>query len=107
MKITSILFPVFLLMGLFHCQETFAQDDKLPDLDSGIKENRSEAPAEILPEADLRSMKPAALAKDSVQIKPASKRTDARGRTQEENSVLSFNFLYYLLERYKLSDIVD
>jgi hypothetical protein len=30
-----------------------------------------------------------------------------KSQSQEDDSVLSFNFLYYLFEKYKLQDIVD
>lgn len=42
-------------------------------------------------------------------LKPAvekqSKKTDAE--TEEEESILSFNFLYYLIQKYKMEDIVN
>lgn len=44
------------------------------------------------------------LAKAIPVNKPQTEETEESG---DDDSVLSFNFLYYLIERYKLQDIVD
>ncbi len=44
-------------------------------------------------------------AKPEAPIKPpAEKQLPARG---EDDSILSFNFLYYIIQKYKLQDIID
>ncbi len=106
MKIASTLLLTFLLATVVQLQTVHAQDDRMPDLDSGIRESRPESSPEVLPEADLRAFKPSSVNRDSVQVKPSVKRNDPKARS-EDSSVLSFNFLYYLIERFKLSDIVD
>lgn len=105
MPTKSLTILCALCFVLVYSPPALAQDDRMPDLDSGIKENRTESPAEITPEAEFRSLKPATVSRDSVQIKPATRR-DPKSKP-EDSSVLSFNFLYYLIERFKLSDIVD
>ena len=32
---------------------------------------------------------------------------NAAKNTEDDDSILSFNFLYYLVEKYKMQDIVD
>jgi hypothetical protein len=56
--------------------------------------------------------------KDSVRVSPvlpgrlkpeqAAKPADKQpAPKQEDESILSFNFLYYIIQKYKLQDIVD
>ena len=55
--------------------------------------------------------------KDSTAIKPIikstkvqpsdSSKTPAKQPSQEDDSILSFNFLYYIFQKYKLQDSVD
>jgi hypothetical protein len=41
-------------------------------------------------------------------IAPVTKPTvDKHSKKEDEDSILSFNFLYYIIEKYKLQDIVD
>ena len=81
----------------------------MPDLESGngLKEQRFDPSTDILSESDVKNNKPVVIPRDSLSLKPAAKKTDSKAKPDESTSVLSFNFLYYLLERYKLSDIVD
>lgn len=43
--------------------------------------------------------------KQEQASKPVEKQTAPR--EEEEESILSFNFLYYIIQKYKLQDIVD
>ena len=54
--------------------------------------------------------------KDSTAIKPITKSTKVQPSdlsktpkqpSQDDDSILSFNFLYYIFQKYKLQDIVD
>jgi len=54
--------------------------------------------------------------KDSVSIKPANSpkiqpaepaKTPGKQPAHDDDSILSFNFLYYIFQKYKLQDIVD
>lgn len=42
-----------------------------------------------------------------VKSQPEAPKNSAKPSSQEDDSILSFNFLYYLFERYKMQDIVD
>jgi hypothetical protein len=41
------------------------------------------------------------------QLPPAPKPTVEKQSKPEDDSILSFNFLYYIIQKYKLQDIVD
>lgn len=45
--------------------------------------------------------------RDSVTIKPAASRKPDAKNENPQDDILSFNFLYYIIQRFKLSDIVD
>ncbi len=54
--------------------------------------------------------------KDSLAIRPNTRatklptdasKTPVKRPSQEDDSILSFNFLYYIFQKYKLQDIVD
>jgi hypothetical protein len=54
----------------------------------------------------------AAPANPAIKIKiekttPAPKQSADKQSKQEDESILSFNFLYYIIQKYKLQDIVD
>lgn len=38
---------------------------------------------------------------------PAAKSNKKRPAKEEDDSILSFNFLYYIIQKYKLQDIID
>ncbi len=109
MKISKNLAAFLFLLGIFCSAAAFGQDDRLPDLDSGngTKEHRFDPATDVLPETELKVSKPIVAPRDSVSTKPSIKKAEGKPKPDENSSVLSFNFLYYLLERFKLSDIVD
>jgi hypothetical protein len=51
--------------------------------------------------------------KDSVAVRPARKVADPLSASkkpvaeEDDDSVLSFNFLYFIIRKYKLQDIID
>lgn len=45
--------------------------------------------------------------RDSVAVKPAAARKPDAKSENSQDDILSFNFLYYIIQRFKLSDIVD
>lgn len=93
------------ILAIFTFGYAFAQDDRVPDLDSGTKETRLDVGSDLSTEGESKINKPIVVVRDTVQSKPAIKK--AESKSKDDTSVLSFNFLYYLIERFKLSDIVD
>lgn len=59
------------------------------------------------------------MAKDSVVLqmhdfrmqrvaqKPAEKAADKQNTRPKDDSILTFNFLYYIIQKYKLQDVID
>ncbi len=108
MKISPNIYVILLFLGIIGINSAFSQDDRLPDLDSGSKEVRTEGTVDLLPEGEFKPTKSSVPSRDSLQIKQITKKPESKPKSPDENaSVLGFNFLYYLIERYKLSDIVD
>lgn len=121
-KLHPILITLFLAVltpaGFLTIQ---AQDASYPILDSYDTEEEKERDRVIYSpgEADplLNNKVHVATAKDSIQSRPNYPRavkTQADGpknsgkpASQEDDSILSHNFLYYLFEKYKMQDIVD
>ncbi len=77
-----------------------------------LREHRTETPSpgssgNAEAETDTKSFKPAIreVARDSVQL---NKTTPSRKPDkQPSEDVLKFNFLYYIIQRFKFSDIID
>jgi len=100
--------------GIFTMQ---AQDASYPILDSYDSEAEKEKVMYSPGEADPLLNNKVSAAKDSILSKPGTLRVNktqaegpknsAKPSSQEDDSILSFNFLYYLFEKYKLQDIVD
>ena len=40
-------------------------------------------------------------------LKAASEKDDKQTQKQKDDSILTFNFLYYIIQKYKLQDIID
>jgi len=122
MKFQRILFAFLLSVvtpcGFFLVQ---AQDNTFPgtEVDALGVDKESEKmlyhPGELDPA--FRKAQAASAVKDSVAmaIKPATKVTKSsdtskapvKRPSQEDDSILSFNFLYYIFQKYKMQDIVD
>ena len=93
----------------------YAQDSNYPT----IEEIREDAAFSTWGETDPKT-NPVKVAKDSAVTKAAAQRQIKVTETktakaeesvskekEEDDSVLSFNFLYYIFQKYKLQDIVD
>ena len=95
-----------------------AQDASYPVTD-GAYENEFEAERERViyspGEADANNRVHVVAGKDSMTTRPAQMRPNRQPEaaknsakpSSQEDDILSFNFLYYLFEKYKLQDIVD
>ena len=113
------------LVSLLGANTAHAQDNTFPALDAGTYDAESEkehdkiiyssSSSEMEPQAIHKLQTPAV--KDSLAnrnnahrtVKNASEsgKNANKPSSHSDDSVLSFNFLYYLFEKYKLQDIVD
>lgn len=123
MKIRTNLTAFLSVLGIFCLSHAFGQDDRLPDLDYGAgnnRENRVEPSPDGLTDIEAKSQRntpnpsntsgttfPATVRDNTEEVKSTSKKNESKPKTDQGDSVLNFNFLYYLIERFKLSDIVD
>ena len=125
-KLHYILFAISLsLVSLLGAHKAHAQDNTFPALDAGTYDAEAEqerdkviyssSSSEMEPQAIHKLQTPAV--KDSLAnrnnvhrtVKNASEsgKNANKPSSHSDDSVLSFNFLYYLFEKYKLQDIVD
>ena len=122
MKIRTNLTAFLSVLGIFCFSHAYGQDDRLPDLDYGAgnnRENRVDPSPDGLSDVEVKNQKntlpsntpatsPSATVRDTTQeVKPTTKKPESKPKTDQDESVLNFNFLYYLIERFKLADIVD
>lgn len=124
-KLHHILFAISLSsVSLLSTNTAHAQDNTFPALDAGTYDADAEkerdkviyssSSGEMEPQAIHKLQTPAV--KDSLAnrnahrtVKNASEsgKNANKPSSHSDDSVLSFNFLYYLFEKYKLQDIVD
>ena len=94
-----------------------AQDASYPSVD--VYENELDAERDRViyspGEADANNRVHVVAGKDSMNTRPVQMRVNKQPEaaknsakpSSQEDDILSFNFLYYLFEKYKLQDIVD
>ncbi len=118
------LFLAFALCVISPCgfMALYAQDASFPGTemdDFGVEKETEKmmySPGELDP-AFKKSQAGGAIAKDSAGFKPVLKPTKvqtpdsskmpAKRPSQDDDSILSFNFLYYIFQKYKMQDMVD
>lgn len=99
-----------------------AQDSSFPGTevdDLGVDKETEKmmySPGELEP-TFKKSQTGGAVARDSAALKPTlrinkvqtpdSSKTPVKRPSQDDDSILSFNFLYYIFQKYKMQDIVD
>lgn len=111
----SVISPCGLLM-------VQAQDVSFPgtEMDEvGIEKETEKmmySPGELDP-VFKKSQGSGVIAKDSASVKPVlrtnkvqtpdSSKAPVKRPSQDDDSILSFNFLYYIFQKYKMQDMVD
>lgn len=113
------------LVSLLSPGSAYAQDNTFPALDAATYDNEAEkerekviyssspSSSELEPQAIHKLQTQAA--KDSIaraSVHRTNKTTTENAKntakpSHGDDSILGFNFLYYLFEKYKLQDIVD
>jgi len=106
MKITFTILSFILILGSF---TVAAQENEIPSNDpifvSGGLENNLNEERPLLFELDSKLLK-----KDSLQIKNSSSlkgKSDQKPSSSKNDDALSFNFLYYIIQKFKISDLID
>ncbi len=118
-KLIRILFSFSLIaFSLVSVGQSYAQDASPAD----VYENNDEKDREPIFSEQLdqhHKVQPSTLLKDSAAsiqkitaqrpapAKPATENIKPESKQSSDDSILSFNFLYYIIQKYKLQDIVD
>ncbi len=116
-KLIRILFSFSLTaFSLVSVGQSYAQDTSPAD----AYENNDEKDREPIFSEQLdqhHKPQPSPLLKDSAAsiqkitvqrpAKPTTENTKPESKQSSDDSILSFNFLYYIIQKYKLQDIVD
>ena len=115
MKLKPSIFACMLMcLALTSSFLVSAQEGKMQDTDPVVKETPRNEPDPLLnSESESRSTKntlPATTARetvrDSVQVK-ITKPSKPIEKEEKEQDPLSFNFLYYIIGKFKLNDIIE
>ena len=112
-----ILASLFIILASAAVQSAQAQDASYPAVESIEPENdhgreRIIYGGEGDPMLNNKIAVPVA-SRDSLVTRPAktvkseAPKPTAKPASQEDDSILSFNFLYYIFEKYKMQDVVD
>jgi hypothetical protein len=75
--------------------------------DSRYVVRTSVPPKDTLASASEQSIQVVVPKEKNEKAAPAIKPAGDKPTKNEDDSILSFNFLYYIIEKYKLQDIVD
>jgi hypothetical protein len=102
---------------------TVAQDagmsdvDIIDDRDHGDSEKIIYAPGEaevkFIPKASAKISRDSAtthlpqMVPPKHKVEPVAKPADKQPAKPEDDSILTFNFLYYIIQKYKIQDIID
>ena len=118
-KIQDILFVFFLIVaspsGFVLAQEANFPGTESDELEIDKEQEKMlQTPGELDPA--FRETQTSTY-KDTVALKPTARstkvqnsdsaKTPVKRPSQDDDSILSFNFLYYIFQKYKLQDIVD
>jgi len=119
-KLIRILFTFSLIAFSVFCGEQLrAQDSAGPaDTYDGNGEKEREPIYSPVEQIEYHKSPSSSLIKDSAAfatktitqqrtIKPATENAKPESKQPADDSILSFNFLYYIIQKYKLQDIVD
>lgn len=106
--IISLVVGFFLFFAGSVCQAQEASSFPIMDEVIGGDRERSEHLDEDLIKGPSRTA--AATLRDSAAVRQAAlkkdKQSDKQSATNNEDEVLNFNFLYYIIQRVKMSDIM-
>lgn len=106
LKPWHMILSIFTL-GMMVSTQGFSQEERTAN-ELEFSTTKSDSPPAS--EGELKPVKIQAPSsqRDSIQIKPIVKPTKPSEKTQKNTEdPLSFNFLYYIIEKFKLSDIIE
>jgi hypothetical protein len=101
----------FVVLGGFtaYAQESDATDNEDKEIIEELKSHQElnlNEDKTLISEPELKSS-PAHPPKDASSAKAPKAKSDKANSENEEEDALSFNFLFYIIQKFKISDIVD
>lgn len=118
-KVHHVILTIFFaVVASAAVQTAQAQDASYPAIESVEPERdharqRAVYGGEVDPMLSNKIHVPVVASRDSVvskstkTVKSETPKPSAKPASQEDDSILSFNFLYYIFEKYKMQDVVD
>lgn len=85
---------------------TYTRPSSTPAKESNVSSNQSAATQSSASTAQPAAQQKVKTEKPATPANPKPSLEKGSGKSQDD-SILSFNFLYYIIEKYKLQDIVD
>jgi hypothetical protein len=111
-SVIAVFFIAFLVLFSYSAQSQEESQngqpvEELKELNASHPELNLDEDKTLILEADHKAnTSPAGLAKEAIPTKGA-KTKEATKVEKEEEDALSFNFLYYIIQKFKIGDIVD
>ncbi len=110
-----LVFGVILTLGLLSSNAAHAQEEGIPgyDLHDPIHSGANSDDKTLLLDSDAKSKTGrdslAAISRPAAAVKkPADAGKPSSGKPKnDEEDPLSFNFLYYIIQKFKASDLID
>lgn len=104
LKFSGCLLFVFFLLAAFPSLAQEKQDYPNAESDRSIDEMNQH------PDGHLNTNKDREILRDSVVLKPVSiprAKGEAPHKNKPDEEPLSFNFLYFIIQKFKVSDMID
>lgn len=114
-KFTHLFFTVFAFFAMLvysaQAQENPSAGDptevEIKELNSHPELNLNEDKTLLLESTEHQKPHGSAITREPIAVKPLKAKSDKPAEKEEEEDALSFNFLYYIISKFKYSDIVD
>ena len=109
-----LVFGVILTLGLLSSNSAHAQEEGIPgyDLHDPIHPGLNTEEKTLLLDPENRAFKTGRDTTTVSRTTPSSQKKPAdsgkpSGKPKNEEDPLSFNFLYYIIQKFKVSDLID
>lgn len=83
------------------------QEKEIKELNNHPELNLDDDKTLLLESEDQKPNASQPILKEAVTSKSAKSKSEKAHADKEEEDALSFNFLYYIIQKFKISDIVD
>jgi hypothetical protein len=107
-----LFLSAFVVLGSFtaYAQETDANDAEEKEIIEELKSHQElnlNEDKTLISEPELKSSPAHSTKEVPASVKTSKQKSDKTNPEKEEEDALSFNFLFYIIQKFKISDIVD